>query len=140
MPPPKEVVVLEGSQTLIPCKAVGSPVPVINWYTTYYRGRWYRLRDNSKYTIHENGSLVIRNVNKQGTLKYKCVAYNLVARIGAETMVKVACKCLTVKIFQADLFYELIARWRLYWPKPTVTSIGLCSTSNVITLTKKRII
>ncbi|KAL9952193.1 hypothetical protein ACROYT_G039408 [Oculina patagonica] len=90
VPPPKEVVVLEGSQTLIPCKAVGSPVPVINWYTTYYRGRWYRLRDNSKYTIHENGSLVIRNVNNQGTLKYKCVAYNLVARIGAETMVKVA--------------------------------------------------
>ncbi|KAL9952191.1 hypothetical protein ACROYT_G039406 [Oculina patagonica] len=92
--PPAEVVFLKGSQTLIPCKAVGSPVPVINWYTTYasYYGRvhWSRLRANAQYTIHENGSLVIRKINKQGTLKYKCVAYNLFARIGAETMVKIA--------------------------------------------------
>ncbi|KAL9952195.1 hypothetical protein ACROYT_G039410 [Oculina patagonica] len=94
VPPPAEVVVLEGSQTLIPCKAIGSPVPDINWYTTYasYYGRvhWSQLRDNSKYTIHENGSLVIRNVNKQDTLKYKCIASNLVARIAAETIVKIA--------------------------------------------------
>ncbi|KAL9952198.1 hypothetical protein ACROYT_G039413 [Oculina patagonica] len=85
--PPPSVVVLEGSQKLIPCKAIGSPTPDINWYSGDNRTP---LQDGSKYTIHENGSLVIRNINKQDALKYKCTASNLVAEIAAETMVKIA--------------------------------------------------
>lgn len=97
MPPPAKVVVLEGSQKLIPCKAIGSPVPDINWYAGDVRRP---LQDDSKYTIHENGSLVIRNINKQDAMKYKCTATNLVAEIAAETKVEIACKFPIVKQFK----------------------------------------
>ena len=98
MPPPAGVVVIERSLRLIPCKAVGSPPPDIKWYAG---DSLSPLQDNAKYTIYQNGSLLIRNIQNSDALKYTCEATNLVGEVKAESRVEIACECLTVKIFQA---------------------------------------
>lgn len=102
VPPPAEVIVLERSLKLIPCKAIGSPMPDISWYA---EDDPLPLQDNAKYTIYQNGSLLIRNIKKPDALKYKCTAKNLVGKRTAESTVKIACKCLTVKTFQAFILW-----------------------------------
>jgi len=92
------VIVIERSLKLIPCKAIGSPQPDVKWYAGDDPNP---LEDNAKYTIYQNGSLLIRNIKQPDALKYTCKATNLVGERKAESTVKIACKCLTVKTFQA---------------------------------------
>jgi len=96
------VIVIERSLKLIPCKAIGKPQPDINWYAGNVRDP---LQDNAKYTIYQNGSLLIRNIEKPDALKYTCKAKNLVGETKADSTVKIACKCLTVKTFQAFILW-----------------------------------
>ena len=98
VPPPAEVTVIEKSLKLIPCKAIGSPKPDIHWFAGDDPNP---LLDNAKFTIYDNGSLLIRNIKQPDALKYTCAAKNLVGEAKAESTVKIACKCLTVKMFQA---------------------------------------
>lgn len=90
VPPPGEVIVIERSLKLIPCKPIGSPTPVTYWYAGDDPNP---LTDNAKYTIYQNGSLLIRNIKQPDALKYTCKAKNLVGEAKAETTVKIACKC-----------------------------------------------
>lgn len=91
------MIVIERSQEMIPCKAIGSPMPDINWYAADDQ---IPLLDNAKYTIYQNGSLQIRNITQPDALKYTCAARNLVGEAKRETTLKIACKCLAVKIFK----------------------------------------
>jgi len=102
VPPPAEVIVIERSPRLIPCKAIGSPKPDINWYAGDDRDP---LQDNAKYTIYQNGSLLIRNIKQPDALKYTCKATNLVGEMKAVSTVKIACKCLAVKTSQAFILW-----------------------------------
>ncbi|KAJ7352984.1 hypothetical protein OS493_032923 [Desmophyllum pertusum] len=121
--PQTEYVVLQGTDKLIPCKAIGSPVPDIKWYAGDNRSP---LQDTSKYTIHENGSLLIRNVNKQDALKYKCTAKNLVGEKVAEITVKLA-SLDDVVLEKAKLYVllndetEVICKKPWGIPEPTIT-------------------
>ena len=81
--------VLEKSQLIIPCKAIGDPQPDINWYAA---DDFKPLKDDSKYTIHSNGSLEISSVETKDAIKYKCEATNMVGSIAKDTMVELACK------------------------------------------------
>ena len=102
VPPPAEVIVIERSLELIPCKAIGSPKPDIKWYAGDDQ---VPLDDNAKYTIYQNGSLLIRNIKQPDALTYTCAAKNLVGEAKRGSTVKIACKCLTVKTFHEFILW-----------------------------------
>lgn len=54
----QQVVVSVGDRTILPCVTTGNPKPTITWS---YERRRIDLRD-SKYTLMEDGSLVINGV------------------------------------------------------------------------------
>ncbi|PFX20561.1 Inactive tyrosine-protein kinase 7 [Stylophora pistillata] len=85
--PPKERIVTQGSQVVLPCKAIGSPTPEIKWYAGSARNP---LQSSSKYTVHDNGTLVITNFNKQYEQKYKCTATSLAGEKTAESTLIIA--------------------------------------------------
>nr|XP_058957740.1 immunoglobulin superfamily member 10-like isoform X2 [Pocillopora verrucosa] len=87
IPPPKERTVLLGSEAVLPCRAIGSPTPEIKWYAGSNRSP---LQSSSKYRIHDNGTLVIANVDKQDEEKYKCTATNLVGQMTTESVLRLA--------------------------------------------------
>ena len=102
IPPPAEVIVIERSLKMITCKVTGSPMPDVNWYAGDDK---FPLYDNAKYTIYQNGSLMIRNIKQPDALKYTCAAKNLVGEAKKESTVKIACKCLTVKTFKEFILW-----------------------------------
>lgn len=96
------MIVIERSQEMIPCKAIGSPMPGINWYAADDQTP---LLDDKKYTIYQNGSLQIRSIEQPDALKYTCAARNLVGEAKRETTLKIACKCLAVKTFKEFILW-----------------------------------
>ncbi|KAK7094973.1 hypothetical protein V1264_006443 [Littorina saxatilis] len=61
-----------GDRTVLPCVTSGSPTPTITWH---FDRRRINPRD-PKYTIMEDGSLVINNVQEGDTGSYLCSAEN----------------------------------------------------------------
>lgn len=98
IPPPKERTVLPGSEAVLPCKAIGSPTPEIKWYAGSNRSP---LQSSSKYRIHDNGTLVITNVDKQDEEKYKCTATNLVGQMTTESVLRLACKSMAYYLYKS---------------------------------------
>ena len=88
-PPPATSWVKEGKSAKIPCKAIGNPTPIINWYAD---GDVNPLQNSSKYSINADGSLEIQNADSQDAIMYKCTATNLVNRIAKDNKLELACK------------------------------------------------
>lgn len=86
-PPPATSWVIEGNSAKIPCKAIGNPTPIINWYAD---GDVNPLQNSSKYSIKANGSLEIKNADSQDAIMYKCTATNLVNKIAKDTKLELA--------------------------------------------------
>lgn len=78
--PPDHLHVVKGQTISVDCLATGIPSPAVYWY--YVGPVWsqhvkHSLRNNSKYTIYSNGTLVIRNVQKKDMGVFECEARNV---------------------------------------------------------------
>ncbi|XP_015753854.1 PREDICTED: inactive tyrosine-protein kinase 7-like [Acropora digitifera] len=78
---------VKGSQVNIPCHAIGSPEPVIEWFVGDGRRP---VQSNAKYHIAGNGTLQIKNIVEEDATTYKCTAENLVGKIERDTSVELA--------------------------------------------------
>ncbi|XP_027036613.1 inactive tyrosine-protein kinase 7-like [Pocillopora damicornis] len=65
-------------------------VTVVGEYLWYAGSNRSPLQSSSKYRIHDNGTLVITNVDKQDEEKYKCTATNLVGQMTTESVLRLA--------------------------------------------------
>ncbi|KAL8608110.1 hypothetical protein ACOMHN_016565 [Nucella lapillus] len=70
------IIATVGDRTVIPCVSSGTPTPIITWY---YDRRRINPRD-PKYTMMEDGSLVINNVQERHIGSYICSAQNIAGR------------------------------------------------------------
>lgn len=75
-PAPQTMVVSVGDKMTLPCATSGNPKPSITWY---YERRRIDPRD-PKYTVMEDGSLVINSVQEEDTGSYVCSAQNIAGR------------------------------------------------------------
>ena len=64
-----------GATILLPCAASGVPAPTIEWY----KNQKHVSEDpgSERVTVHNNGSLEVRDVTEQDADVYTCRAYNL---------------------------------------------------------------
>ena len=65
---------------LLDCLATGTPPPYVYWY--YVGPVWsqhvkHSIKNDSKYSIYDNGTLVIRDVGAKSTGFYECGASNV---------------------------------------------------------------
>lgn len=96
---------VKGSQVNIPCHAIGSPEPVIEWFVGDDRRP---LQSNAKYHIAGNGTLQIKNIGEQDATTYKCTAENLVGKIERDTSVELACKSNFSSVKYYKFFVEYV--------------------------------
>ena len=78
--PPDHLHVVKGQTISVDCLATGIPAPPIYWY--YVGPVWshhvkHSLRNNSKYAIYNNGTLVIRNLQRKDMGVFECEARNV---------------------------------------------------------------
>ena len=78
--PPDHLHAHKGQTVLLDCLATGIPTPVIYWY--YVGPVWsqhvkHSIRNNSKYSIYSNGSLVIKILQAKDMGVYECEARNV---------------------------------------------------------------
>ncbi|XP_020607403.1 roundabout homolog 1-like isoform X2 [Orbicella faveolata] len=71
---------VKGQTMFVNCLATGIPTPVDYWY--YVGPVWsqhvkHSIRNNSKYAIYSNGTLVIRNLQTKDMGVYECEARNV---------------------------------------------------------------
>lgn len=78
--PPDHLHAHKGQTVFLDCLATGIPTPVIYWY--YVGPVWsqyvkHSIRNNSKYSIYSNGSLVIKILQAKDMGVYECEARNV---------------------------------------------------------------
>ena len=78
--PPDHLHALKGQTVFLDCLATGIPSPIIYWY--YVGPVWsqhvkHSIRNNSKYSIYSNGSLVIKILQAKDMGVYECEARNV---------------------------------------------------------------
>lgn len=78
-------------QVVLTCNSFGNPKPVIKWLKATRYGDKV-LRQDSKISIHSNGSLVINNVDYHDKGQYSCRASNSVGTVEKHLLVMVKCK------------------------------------------------
>lgn len=73
--PERQVIVAEGDNVTLSCKAIGTPTPVISWLQN-----WSAIRSTNPRLITSSnngyGTLTIKGVQQQDTGKYICQARN----------------------------------------------------------------
>lgn len=79
-PPPASSKAVKGQTVFLDCLATGTPPPIIRWY--YIGSVWSEhvktsIKNDSDYSIYDNGTLVIRNVGATSTGFYECIASNV---------------------------------------------------------------
>ena len=79
-PPPASSKAAKGQTVILDCLATGTPLPSIHWY--YIGSVWSEhvktsIKNDSDYSIYDNGTLVIRNVGAKSTGFYECIASNV---------------------------------------------------------------
>ena len=78
--PPDHLHAVKGKTISVDCLATGIPTPVNYWY--YVGPVWsqhvkHSIRNNSKYVIYSNATLVIRNLQTKDMGVYECEARNV---------------------------------------------------------------
>lgn len=78
--PPDRLHAVKGQTVFMHCRATGIPPPEINWY--YIGPVWsqhvkHSIKNDSKHTIHSNGTLVIRNLETKDMGVYECASSNV---------------------------------------------------------------
>ncbi|PVD21525.1 hypothetical protein C0Q70_17323 [Pomacea canaliculata] len=80
-----QIVASVGDRTVLPCVTTGNPLPTITWS---FDRRPIDPR-NSRYTVMEDGSLVINSVQEDDTGSYVCSAVNEVGRDSQSHLLRV---------------------------------------------------
>lgn len=78
--PPDRLHAVKGQTMFVDCLGTGIPTPLNYWY--YVGPVWsqhvkHSIRNNSKYAIYSNGTLVIRNLHAKDMGVYECEARNI---------------------------------------------------------------
>ena len=82
-PPPTSSPAVKGFAMSLNCLATGTPPPMVRWY--YIGPIWSEhvkksIKNDSTYSVYQNGTLIIRNVEARETGFYECTASNLMGR------------------------------------------------------------
>uniref|UniRef100_V9GWR0 Peroxidasin n=1 Tax=Lumbricus terrestris TaxID=6398 RepID=V9GWR0_LUMTE len=73
---PDDVEVAFGSTAYFACKAEGDPQPEIHWFRNSEEIRTNQLKDRGRYSILDDGTLMIENTQDSDKGVYECVARN----------------------------------------------------------------
>ncbi|XP_067662288.1 hemicentin-1-like isoform X1 [Haliotis asinina] len=84
-PAAPQFVVTVGDRATLPCEAGGRPAPRISWTRD---GSWISSRD-PKYTLTDEGSLIIERVEAEDTGSYVCTADNTAGRDSQSRLLRV---------------------------------------------------
>ena len=95
VPPPTSLEVSKGQTVRLNCLATGIPPPLIYWY---YAGlEWSEhvknsIKNDSKYTIYVNGTLILRDLQAEDIGFYECGARNVIGTTSRKTKIFVPSK------------------------------------------------
>lgn len=95
VPPPTSLEVSKGQTVRLNCLATGTPPPLIYWY---YAGlEWSEhvknsIKNDSKYTIFVNGTLILRDLQAEDIGFYECGARNVMGTTSRKTKIFVPSK------------------------------------------------
>ena len=78
---------LVGEQVVLPCEAVGDPMPAVQWRRNHLTIDFFDMEH--KYLREETGSLIIPHAEVVDTGRYYCIAENAAGRITREINFKV---------------------------------------------------
>ena len=79
--PPDHVHAIKGQTMFLNCLTTGIPTPIDHWYyvgPVFSQHVKHSIRNNSKYAIYSNGTLVIRNLQTKDMGVYECKASNII--------------------------------------------------------------
>jgi len=79
--PPDHVHAIKGQTMFLNCLTTGIPTPIDSWYyvgPVFSQHVKHSIRNNSKYAIYSNGTLVIRNLQTKDMGVYECKASNII--------------------------------------------------------------
>lgn len=79
------------SQVVLNCNSHGNPKPVIKWLRATAYGDKI-LKENRRFSLYDNGSLVIKNVDYSDKGQYFCRATNKHGIIEKHLLLMVKCK------------------------------------------------
>lgn len=83
--PPDRIAAVKGQTIAMDCLATGVPHPSVIWFYVgpirYRFAKRYRLSNDSTYTIYNNGTLVIRNLDTRDMVFYECGATNVIGTV-----------------------------------------------------------
>lgn len=95
VPPPTSLEVSKGQTVRLNCLATGTPPPLMYWY---YAGlEWSEhvknsIKNDSKYTIYVNGTLILRDLQAENIGFYECGARNVMGTTSRKTKIFVPSK------------------------------------------------
>lgn len=97
-PPPTSSPAVKGFAMSLNCLATGTPPPMVRWY--YIGPIWSEhvkksIKNDSTYSVYQNGTLIIRNVEARETGFYECTASNLMGRTTRKCKVYIPVKFIT---------------------------------------------
>ena len=81
------VTALTKTSVTIQCNASGIPPPVVTWTKD-----GQKISSGDKYSIHDNGSLFIREPDESGAAQYTCTAENDFGKVSASSSVQIVGK------------------------------------------------
>lgn len=86
--PPRSVVVMEGREAELNCKATGTPPPKVHWKRNNHTLKWLHscTEEMVRMCIKEDGTLIIQNAMVADSGRFRCLVRNHAGREESETV------------------------------------------------------